>query len=317
MIGCSENTRKIVLQLKMIELGFYGLGDGSAGMFLADHYSQVGPYFGNLDEHEWPHSPFVNEPSLLELNLNQKMMEMTDILSHGKLKDVSILDVPAFGSKISWLYKRNKRESNWPTEMNFEAFKQRNGSFPTMFKEYKQLLEDWEHYMRRVYKNDPDITFTPTMENDVFLNTTQYIKKDMRAFLIAIVGSHMNPTNHLDPVWKNIAQMMFKNLRSDDHASLKGVSNKVIMYCKLRKNLLRNGFDVGDSTGCDIFLPTLTSNGLCHTFNGQTPFETWNKAEVVTEFQNLFPMAHAMESYHGAGNSEGNHSLRNFNMPDS
>ena len=100
LIGCSENTRKIVLQLKMIELGFYGLGDGSAGMFLADHYSQVGPYFGNLDEHEWPHSPFVNEPSLLELNLNQKMMEMTDILSHGKLKDVRAADLPEDSQRI-------------------------------------------------------------------------------------------------------------------------------------------------------------------------------------------------------------------------
>ena len=37
----------------MIEWGIYGLGESTAGMFLAFYYSAVGPYFGNEDGKGW------------------------------------------------------------------------------------------------------------------------------------------------------------------------------------------------------------------------------------------------------------------------
>ena len=40
--GCLEITRKLVLQLKMLEWGILGLGDGLAGSFQAYHYSTIG-----------------------------------------------------------------------------------------------------------------------------------------------------------------------------------------------------------------------------------------------------------------------------------
>ena len=46
--GCLKNTREVVVRLKMIEWGLFGLGQATSGWFLAYHYSKLGPYFGDL-----------------------------------------------------------------------------------------------------------------------------------------------------------------------------------------------------------------------------------------------------------------------------
>ena len=146
-LGCYETTRKIVLQLKMIEWGIYGLGDGTAGMFLANHYSTLGPYFGDKFGHDWPHSPLLKEPSKLELAFYQQMTQITKELTNGKLKNVSILDFAAFGSMIGQINTNYKMKSNWPTEMNFEVLKGIKGNPQQFFTLYKNLLDDWKSYL--------------------------------------------------------------------------------------------------------------------------------------------------------------------------
>ena len=47
--GCLESTRKIVVQLKMIEWRLFGIGEATAGAYLAYHYSNLGPYFGDVE----------------------------------------------------------------------------------------------------------------------------------------------------------------------------------------------------------------------------------------------------------------------------
>ena len=43
-----------------------GLGDSSPGMFLAHHRSNVGPYFGSIEENNWPSAPLRKKPLPLE-----------------------------------------------------------------------------------------------------------------------------------------------------------------------------------------------------------------------------------------------------------
>ena len=47
--GCLESTRKIVVQLKMIEWRLFGIGEATAGAYLAYHFSKLGPYFGDVE----------------------------------------------------------------------------------------------------------------------------------------------------------------------------------------------------------------------------------------------------------------------------
>ena len=151
-----------------------GIGDSSPGMFLAHHRSTLGPYFGSVEENNWPSAPLRKKPLQLEARFNKQMMRITEILTNGSLTDISILDFSAFGSKIANLELKHRRESNWPTEMNFALWDENQGSIESMFYDYKRLLIDWKHYMTKMYLKEPDAVFTPLMENIQSFNFTRY-----------------------------------------------------------------------------------------------------------------------------------------------
>ena len=150
--GCQEKVRRTILQLLMMEWGILELGDLSAGLFLANHYSLIGPYFGSTDGPNWPHTPLSKEPSLQESYLHKEMMRVTEVLSNGTLKNISMLDLPAFGSKIAHLERQHRRVSNWPSEVNFSILDEMNVSLPIAFRNYKLLIDHWKSY--RVSHND-------------------------------------------------------------------------------------------------------------------------------------------------------------------
>ena len=305
MAGCYETTRKIVLHLKMIEWKFFGLGDGTAGMFLANHYSEIGPYFGDKSGHNWPHSPLNEEPNQLELTLNEEMMKITDIISNGTLKNVSILDLPAFGSPLNHLEKSHGIESNWPIEANLEVLKSNDQNpLSELFLEYKMLLDDWEDFMMKIYRDDPKAEFTLRMQNNRFFNHTKHIQADLKTFLKVIHGSFLNPSKDTLPTWKETAKTLFATNEFDKSFSSNGVYDKLIMECAWRNNLLgKDEFD--NEGGCESFLPTLTSKGFCHTFNGQTAMKTWKTSDIMNASQAVFPTEHVSEVFHGAGYAEG------------
>ena len=74
-------------------------------MFLAFHHSILGPYFGD-DEGilQWPHNPLNNTPSALEVTFNDKMMEITEKFTKGKIQGLSWLDFPGIGNSIGAKY---------------------------------------------------------------------------------------------------------------------------------------------------------------------------------------------------------------------
>ena len=144
--GCQKIVRKVILQLTMIQWGILGLGDASAGTFLANHYPSLGPYFGNIEAQNWPHSPLKNMPSKLESEFNLQMSKITEIISNGSLKNVSIMDFTAFGSKFAQLRLKHKIAPNWQTELNF-AILQENHDRSNLFQIYKTLILDWKSYM--------------------------------------------------------------------------------------------------------------------------------------------------------------------------
>ena len=310
---CFEAMRKIVLQLKMAEWGIYGIGDGTAGTFLAQHFATLGPYFGDLDPFNWPHSPFVNEPTQLELKFNEKMIQMTEIMSNGSLQDVSLLDLSAFGSTIAWLNRNHSRESSWPIEMNFEVLKRCKGNCQIMVEEYKTLLDDWKNYMTMVIQNNPSPTFTPLMKKNGFFDFTKHIKKDLKTFLIAIHGSQLSPAKKPSSIWRDTAHAMFKNKKDNRFVNENGLYDKLIVDCTFQRNLLRMTSFENKNGGCDeSFHPTLTTRGFCQTFNGKTGSETWRESNITNEFQELFPMEHSDKIFDGAGDTEGDKLFLNF-----
>ena len=123
-------------------------------------------------------------------------------MSDGKLKDVSILDFPAFAYSIGTLERSQKRETGWPTELNFALLQSNQSKYESMkekyenfnktdfFTKYKKLLEDWSVYMQKLDSSDYEDYWTDNMANNEYLNFTKYIKQDLKTFLIAVAGIH-------------------------------------------------------------------------------------------------------------------------------
>ena len=186
-----EDIREVVIRLKMIEWGIHGLGGASAGLFLAYHHLKLGPYFGDVDGNEWPYIPLHKEPTNLEYNFNQLLSNITFAMSNETLNNISILDLPAFGSTIGTLKTGLKEQFVWPTKLNFASLEinpsaQEKRNIPMV---YKSLTEDWAEHMRQVYKKDYVSSFTSDMEKNVQLNFTSFIQSNMAAFLTAIAGN--------------------------------------------------------------------------------------------------------------------------------
>ena len=136
----------------------------------------------------WPHAPLHKEPSKLEDKFNHLLTRITEVLSDGRLNNISILDFPAFGSKMDHLEKDHQKSPTWPTEVNFAIHNSLNGNLSKVFFQQKKLLDDWKLHMESLYDTDPSDTFTYQMRNNEILNFTKFIKDDMKTFLLSVAG---------------------------------------------------------------------------------------------------------------------------------
>ena len=87
---------------------------------------------------------------------------------------------------------------------------------------------------------------------------------------------------------------------------------KLIIDCEFGKSLKNKKFSKSDSNigGCQNFHHTLTSNGMCNTFNGKTPSDIWTPNRLIKSFNNVFPPKKLKPfNFGGIGSSEGNSKL--------
>ena len=302
---CLEKARKTIIQLIMIEWGILGIGSSTAGLFLANHYQALGPYFGNVNSHNWPNEPLAKEPSPLEYAFHEKMVKMTELMSPGKPLNISLLDLPAFGSNIAWLKKHHKIEPNWPTEMNFAILQKSKNHMPEVFKSYKILLSDWENYMIKVILKDPLATFTSEMKSSQYFSFTSHIKEDFATYLTAIHGSFLAASRETLPIWKKVSNDLFGTKNVLNTTSAKALYDNLVMQCGFKEDILKQKQEDIDG-GCRLFRPSLTTNGLCYSFNGEVNSSIWKSSEVTDSKNKLFRKRNEIEVFERAGINEGN-----------
>ena len=109
------------------------------------------------------------------------------------------------------------------------------------------------------------------------------------------------------PIWKETAEKSFKLINTDDIVKRRGTYDKIIIDCTFREDLRRKGNPDPDG-GCDGFHPSLTTNGMCYTFNGKRTSDIWQSSEMITAFSNLFP-SHSVNNntFGGSRTVQGNH----------
>ena len=61
----------------------------------------------------------------------------------------------------------------------------------------------------------------------------------------------------------------------------------MIIDCAFKENLQRKKHSLNG--GCNDFVPSITTNGLCYTFNGQNSSKVWKPSKMMKTFSHLFP----------------------------
>ena len=102
------------------------------------------------------------------------------------------------------------------------------------------------------------------------------------------IGSFHTASKHSLSIWHDIAKLVFNQTEDEDFVKHKGVYNKLVIDCAFRENLQRKKQPTDDG-GCDGFEPSITTNGMCYTFNGQHSSEIWKASNMITTFSHLFP----------------------------
>ena len=90
------------------------------------------------------------------------------------------------------------------------------------------------------------------------------------------------------PFWHETAKEMFSNVEEGQYVQSNGLFDKLIVDCAFREDISLKKHPDGTG-GCEGFYPTLTTNGLCYTFNGKSSSELWQSSKMINTFQTLFP----------------------------
>ena len=71
------------------------------------------------------------------------------------------------------------------------------------------------------------------------------------------------------------------------------------MHYAFKQDILTKQQD-GYDDGNELFTPTLTTNGLCYSFNAENYSSVWKESEVTNTFNELFPHNNTAEFFQGA-----------------
>ena len=82
------------------------------------------------------------------------------------------------------------------------------------------------------------------------------------------------------------AHKIFSHIEEDQFLKTKGLYDKLIIDCAFREDISLKRRPDG---GCPGFYPTLTTNGMCYTFNGKPTSELWQSSKMIDSFTTLFP----------------------------
>ena len=172
------------------------------------------------------------------------------------------------------------------------------------------LNHAWVYYM---HYNRSESNFPPYLEDNVSFNFTNYIKEDMKTFLAVYAASFLTvgKAEAIEAIFKNAAKNIFSDIISENDVAPTKLNgsfryyDKLIMECVYQKPLMTHEADV--INGCLDFHPILTSNGLCHSFNGIETANMWFDSEIIQSFDAVFGrFQNFKKQFRGIGPSEGN-----------
>ena len=86
-----------------------------------------------------------------------------------------------------------------------------------------------------------------------------------------------------------------------------GLFDKLFIDCSFKEPFLMNGKTF--SGKCDHFQRTLTSNGLCMSFNSFSPSHTWKNSILIKSLEEITESNRNILKFGGTGSNEGEFQL--------
>lgn len=341
---CKRIVKDIEIQIKTLAMGSQvpkapGLYLMYYNKLLTTNYKES--YISEQLDVKWPSYPLKFKPSGLRLSLNKVLTNMALGLSNGAWKNVSILDVPGFGSMVNDFDPVIKQSMGifsamfgktelcgipWNNQLNMAIFNEMAKSYSwsktwenTINTECLNMKKLWKKYMTTFNATD----FPPAIGNNTLFNYTNSIKDDMPMFLAVYAASFQtslnqnqvqkdnkltsNETTQMDVplLLRETGKKVFKQTESDDYVKKNTFYDKLIMDCAFKSPLMTKKTNA-ISGGCGEFYQSLTNNGICHSFNGVDPLKLWKDAEIVQAFNKIFGSHQTKpHKFRGSGASEG------------
>ena len=308
---CHKKVREVAVILLMVKWGYYGPAETTAGYYLANHRSEIGSYYVNSHNNQWPYHPLHTAPNELEVRLHKILVSLTEAMSSGKIMNISILDLPAFGSKKTYLEDDLQDNAvNWQNEPNFHFLNSSFGNMSKAFKEYKEMKYRWKAYINLMNEQESNSIsqFSPSNITNIF-DYSQFILQDIPTFLRVSAGSHPTALKQRFPVWQWLGSTVFKHTVDQEIVENKGLYDKSVIQCSFKKMAAKNIVKKSlISSGCEFFQHSLTNNGFCYSFNGLGSSDIWRPSKLIEAFHRDFSTTQQrfQQNYAGAGTNQGN-----------
>ena len=126
-------------------------------------------------------------------------------------------------------------------------------------------------------------------------------------------GSSLSASNELNPIWSQVSRKVFQHTKTDAFVERNGHYDQLIMGCAFKSDLMKKKFSPTELlSGCNHFHPMLTTNGMCHTFNGESLSTIWKPSKIIAAFNKVFNTDndHKREYFGGAGSVQGEYTER-------
>ena len=225
------------------------------------------------------------------------------ILPKGKVnfsKSISLLDFPGLGLNVD---NFGEEFNTWSMQLNFAIKNQFENKSDWVSNAMKALVDKENDWMKYLNENG-----TFPMNKESILDFTEDLEQNFEFFLKSYISTFRIPKDlKTHPSWDTLAEEMFSQIKStgvDSDSDL-----KLILDCSFQEHNKWTKLFEQSKIGCKYFQPILTSNGICHTFNGQNTSTIWKSSRISELFESIFEENEEIMrndfSYRGTGPIEG------------
>jgi hypothetical protein len=106
--------------------------------------------------------------------------------------------------------------------------------------------------------------------------------------------------------WLKVAETVFNETVREEFVQTNGLHNQMFIDCSYQEQLMKKPSKSSKPTGsCQYFDYSLTSKGVCHSFNSFEQSNIWQPSKIVNSFQQIISNKHPDRKLGGTGSNQG------------